>query len=202
MTTNPQVETVSTGADKAKLAVAGVLVVVAVAAFYLLAKPLHGVWLVPQPGFGTFAPMGIVPPSGTLVLQLPIADLVAPTNQALLYLQGYCMDSMGQVYLTSALHVQVLNRAAAPDCNGNAVNDILDTFEALAPDCDHDLVPDACDPDCNGNGIPDGCDFQSGFSHDCNANFIPDTCDIAVIDELIVVPMAWIWVPPVAPKYE
>jgi preprotein translocase subunit SecE len=38
MTTNPQVETVSTGADKAKLAVAGVLVVVAVAAFYLLAK--------------------------------------------------------------------------------------------------------------------------------------------------------------------
>jgi preprotein translocase subunit SecE len=38
MTTNPQVETVSTGADKAKLAIAGALVVVAVAAFYLLAK--------------------------------------------------------------------------------------------------------------------------------------------------------------------
>lgn len=33
---NPQIETVSTGADKAKLAVAGVLVVGAVAAFYLL----------------------------------------------------------------------------------------------------------------------------------------------------------------------
>lgn len=147
--------------------------------FYLLAKPLHGVWLVPQPGFGTFAPTGVVPPSGTLVLQVPIADLVAPTNQALLYLQGFCMDSMGRVYLTSALHVQVLNRAAAPDCNGNAVNDILDTFEALAPDCDHDLMPDACDPDCNGNGIPDGCDFQSGFSHDCNGNFVPDSCDIA-----------------------
>ncbi|MCR5884145.1 preprotein translocase subunit SecE [Rhizobacter sp. J219] len=35
---NPQIETVSTGADKAKLAVAGVLVVGAVAAFYLLSK--------------------------------------------------------------------------------------------------------------------------------------------------------------------
>ena len=35
---NPQIETVSTGADKAKLAVAGVLVVGAVAAFYLLGK--------------------------------------------------------------------------------------------------------------------------------------------------------------------
>jgi preprotein translocase subunit SecE len=34
----PQVETVSTGADKAKLAVAGVLVVAAVVVFYALAK--------------------------------------------------------------------------------------------------------------------------------------------------------------------
>jgi preprotein translocase subunit SecE len=38
MTTNPQVETVSTGADKAKLAAAGLLVVGAVAAFYLLGR--------------------------------------------------------------------------------------------------------------------------------------------------------------------
>jgi len=36
MTTNPQVETVSSGADKAKLAVAALLVVGAVVAFYLL----------------------------------------------------------------------------------------------------------------------------------------------------------------------
>lgn len=42
-TTNPQVETVSSGADKAKLASAGVLVVGAVAAFYLLAA--QPMWL-------------------------------------------------------------------------------------------------------------------------------------------------------------
>jgi preprotein translocase subunit SecE len=35
---NPQVETVSTGADKAKLAVSAVLVVAAVVVFYMLAK--------------------------------------------------------------------------------------------------------------------------------------------------------------------
>ena len=35
---NPSVETVSTGADKAKLAVAGLLVIGAVAAFYALSK--------------------------------------------------------------------------------------------------------------------------------------------------------------------
>ena len=38
MANPPQVETISTGADKAKLAVAGVLVVAAVVAFYVLAK--------------------------------------------------------------------------------------------------------------------------------------------------------------------
>ncbi len=40
---NPTVETVSTGADKAKLAAAGALVVAAVAAFYLLGK--QDLWL-------------------------------------------------------------------------------------------------------------------------------------------------------------
>lgn len=41
--TNPSVETVSTGADKAKLAVAGLLVVAAVVAFYALGK--QDLWL-------------------------------------------------------------------------------------------------------------------------------------------------------------
>ena len=40
---NPEVETVSTGADKAKLAVAGVLVIGAVAAFYALGT--QDLWL-------------------------------------------------------------------------------------------------------------------------------------------------------------
>ena len=38
MANPPQIETISTGADKAKLAVAGVLVVAAVVAFYLLSR--------------------------------------------------------------------------------------------------------------------------------------------------------------------
>ena len=43
MATPPPVETLSTGADKAKLAVAGVLVVAAVAAFYALDR--QDLWL-------------------------------------------------------------------------------------------------------------------------------------------------------------
>jgi preprotein translocase subunit SecE len=40
---NPQIETVSSGADKAKLAAAGILVVAAVAVFYVLGK--QDLWL-------------------------------------------------------------------------------------------------------------------------------------------------------------
>jgi preprotein translocase subunit SecE len=40
---NPQIETVSTGADKAKLAAASVLVIAAVVAFYMLGK--QDMWL-------------------------------------------------------------------------------------------------------------------------------------------------------------
>ena len=43
MTTNPQVETVSSGADQAKLAAAALLVVGAVVAFYLLGQ--QSLWL-------------------------------------------------------------------------------------------------------------------------------------------------------------
>ena len=43
MATNPQVETISTGADKAKLAAAGVLLLAGVAAYYLLGK--QDLWL-------------------------------------------------------------------------------------------------------------------------------------------------------------
>lgn len=39
----PQIETVSTGADKAKLAATGVLIIAALAAFYILAK--QDLWL-------------------------------------------------------------------------------------------------------------------------------------------------------------
>ena len=38
MANAPQIETISTGADKAKLAVAGMLVIAAVVAFYMLGK--------------------------------------------------------------------------------------------------------------------------------------------------------------------
>jgi preprotein translocase subunit SecE len=43
MANAPQIETISTGADKAKLAVAGVLVIAAVVAFYMLGK--QDLWL-------------------------------------------------------------------------------------------------------------------------------------------------------------
>ena len=53
MANAPQVQTISTGADKAKLVAAGVLVVAAVAAFYVLAK--EDLWLRVLALFALFA---------------------------------------------------------------------------------------------------------------------------------------------------
>ena len=53
MANAPQVQTISTGADKAKLVAAGVLVVAAVAVFYVLAK--EDLWLRVLALFALFA---------------------------------------------------------------------------------------------------------------------------------------------------
>jgi len=34
-------------------------------------------------------------------------------------------------------------------------------------------------PDCNHNGLPDECDIQSGFSQDVNGNGVPDSCEVS-----------------------
>jgi len=76
---NPQVETVSTGADKAKLAVAGVLVIGAVAAFYALGK--QDLWL------------RVI----ALILLLVVAVGVFFTSESGKQLIGYGQDSAKEV---------------------------------------------------------------------------------------------------------
>ncbi|MEW6251011.1 MAG: S8 family serine peptidase [Planctomycetota bacterium] len=63
----------------------------------------------------------------------------------------------------------VLNAlAAAQDCNGNGVPDIVDLARGTSLDCNHNSVPDECDiaggvsTDCNGNGVPDECERLTG----------------------------------------
>ena len=69
--TSPPVETVSTGADKAKLAVAGVLVVGAVVAFYVLGK--QDLWL----RVAALLVLMIAAPSATFFTSEPGKQLIA-----------------------------------------------------------------------------------------------------------------------------
>lgn len=149
---------------------------------FVLTKPLGGVWCVPLPAFVPFVALGTVPPSGVLAVQLRVPDVAAPAVARTLFLQGFCIASSGATILTSPLHVESIDAAGAPDCDGNGRNDNLDLV-AAAPDCNENLALDSCEiaggstPDCNGNGIPDSCDIASGFSLDLNGNGIPDSCE-------------------------
>jgi preprotein translocase subunit SecE len=96
MTTNPQVETVSTGADKAKLAVAGLLVIGAVVAFYLLGR--QDLWVrVGALLLGLFAAVGVffTSESGKELTAFgrdswrEIKKVVWPTRKEALQMTGY-----------------------------------------------------------------------------------------------------------------
>ena len=171
---------------------------------FLFQTSWHGIWLLPTSTFAATRSIGTIPAGGSLTSSLRIADISPAALHQLQFLQGYCVDLGGQIYVTSPVHVEVLDRQAAPDCDFDTVNDSVALIEQLALDCNRNLAPDACDIatgleldcnlngvpdvcdlssgaelDCNGNAIPDTCDFASGFAQDCNANSVPDSCDIA-----------------------
>ena len=96
MANAPQVETVSTGADKAKLAAAGVLVVAAVAVFYALAK--EDLWLRVIAMFGLMAVAVVVfftSENGRALIAFgrdamrEIRKVVWPTRKEAMQMTGY-----------------------------------------------------------------------------------------------------------------
>jgi hypothetical protein len=150
-----------------------------------LILPGLGIWSVPRPAFTPMAPLGTLPASGTLTANVPVHALPAGAPQGVLYAQALVIDSVGKGFLSSPLHVGVVDAGSGPDCNGSQINDFVELFALGAPDCDKNLEIDSCDiasgaqQDCNSNTIPDSCDIASGLEKDCNANTIPDSCDIA-----------------------
>lgn len=78
----------------------------------------------------------------------------------------------------------VVDEGTAPDCNGNMVADACDIASGTSDDCNGNGVPDECEladgtaDDCNGNDSLDECDLADGTSPDCNTNGVPDQCDV------------------------
>jgi hypothetical protein len=138
----------------------------------------HGVWLLGFPLPISIDPLGTIPASGTLTVQMQLAGLPAGTGYSRLYLQGLVRDAQGGWFLGASMSVSRLSCATlAPDCDGNGQFDYCDLMAGSLTDCDHNGVPDACEPDCNGNGVADACDIASHTSADLNNNGIPDECE-------------------------
>ncbi|HTF90956.1 MAG TPA: right-handed parallel beta-helix repeat-containing protein [Planctomycetota bacterium] len=146
---------------------------------YVFKKTLHGVWMVPTPMLSSGISAGTIGANGTLIVSRNFEILGTAIGARVQWLQAMCVDSAGQATLTGPAHLLSINAAGAPDCNGNARQDMLDVLFGGAPDCDTNLTPDSCDPDCNGNGAPDTCDIAAGLLPDCNGNGVPDACDLA-----------------------
>jgi hypothetical protein len=94
--------------------------------------------------FPSSSPLGLVPLSGSLALdvsQRPLPDgVVAQLN----YLQGYVVDPAGTTTLGTPQHVLSLNWNSLPDCNANGINDYAEVIAGITPDANHDLEPDGC----------------------------------------------------------
>ncbi len=151
-----------------------------------LPSPVNGVWLAGNPatsGLGgapiTLGASGL----GTIVRRT--GEVLAPDGGRIVYLQGLIASSNPALKLPSTpMAVLVLDRAGLPDCDANAVMDLLELVEGSASDCHRDLQLDSCQiasgasGDCNSNGVPDDCELASGALVDLNQNGIPDSCEI------------------------
>lgn len=111
---------------------------------WLAPSSLAGVWLVPVPKKLSWQPLGIVPASGVLEIELATSD-VAVDSGRILFRQVLAIDAGGTAWLASPMHELVLDRHGQPDCNANGVLDYLDAIEGTSPDIDADLVPDECE---------------------------------------------------------
>ena len=145
------------------------------AAFGIPALPA-GALLVPF-GSPVIRVAGVVPASGTLVVPVRTGSIAGQGSGSFSFLQGMVTDTSGALWYGSPMQRVTFNIDGLSDCNGNALQDVLEVVQGLAPDADHDLVPDSCDPDCNGNGVIDGLDIASGASLDVDHDLVPDSCE-------------------------
>ena len=141
-------------------------------------ESLGGERLVRSPSWLSLDPQGIVPASGSLVLDIPRSPLAPPAQFDGTFYQAVVSDRSGALVLCGPLHPTVLACGAiAPDCNGNGLFDGCDILGGTSQDCQPNGIPDECETDCNGNGFADSCDIASGRSADRNRDGIPDECE-------------------------
>lgn len=66
----------------------------------------------------------------------------------------------------------------APNCNQNAIDDVIEVSHGLVTDCDSNGVPDECQTDCDDNDIPDVCQITAQPSLDLDVDGTLDVCEV------------------------
>jgi hypothetical protein len=153
---------------------------------WALPNPLNGVWLAGNPAVtGLYGAPITLDSNGLGAIVRRTGEVSSPNVGRIVYMQGLAAGTNPAMKApASAFAVLVLDRAAAPDCDGNAVLDYLDLLEGSAEDCQSDFELDACQialgasADCNANGVPDDCEIASGAVPDLNHNGVPDPCEV------------------------
>lgn len=143
-----------------------------------------GVWVTPLETKITPLPLVTLPASGLAVIDLPTWRVGQLVEGERWVLQLLITDSNGGMHLSTPAVAARLLCDLAPDCDANGQPDACDIAAGLVTDCNVNGIPDSCDLttgvalDCNGNGIPDDCDVVTASSLDCNADGVPDECQI------------------------
>ena len=71
--------------------------------FFKYRPGMHGTWLIAAPRLMTAQPIGVIPASGVLVTQIPIAS--SGSGAVVTTVQGLVVDTLGNSYIASPMHV-------------------------------------------------------------------------------------------------
>jgi hypothetical protein len=105
---------------------------------------LSGVLHVAWPQHLPLAPLGVVPPGGSVQVLLPGVRVPAGQVSSPLTTQAWVRPTAGATLLGGPQHVLGLSPDVGPDCNANGVSDYFDVVLGGVPDANHNLIPDSC----------------------------------------------------------
>ena len=112
---------------------------------FTFVPPFSGTWLIDGTDYGRRANfLGTISGSGSSNFSFTTAALLWPEVARRTTMQCQLLASGQKTLSDPALQV-LIDRASAPDCNGNGVNDFVDLVQGTSLDLNANLIPDECD---------------------------------------------------------
>jgi hypothetical protein len=110
---------------------------------FVYVPSFEGVRLLPFPLLSSTTPLGTIPGSGVLETQVRAPHPGAAGAARVVFAQPVAVGASGARF-GNPFQIIVIDRASAPDCDGDGTSDYLDAIEDHAGDANANLVPDVC----------------------------------------------------------